>query len=280
MMQKYLFFYCGWLLGAIAVCGQTKITFHKADYTCILYLEEGKNALDIYLQERELIKNYPLEVTINDEAEEGQKIVDALKRENGILSVQEDAFKVYQAKAQMIERILWSIQRVYDWRFKKYTLYYLQSDIPNAFTFGGYIFITSALLDLIEDENQWAFVLAHEVGHNELKHINYNIKRRRGFGGLGELLLAAQQSFAPSFNQFQEWECDVFACDVLKALNYELSEAITFFQILEKNTSNSKSENSVLDKLLSSHPLHSERYECLKKHIEKNNLLNNQNKKG
>lgn len=52
-----------------------------------------------------------------------------------------------------------------------YTFTVLQADDPDAFALpGGFIFITSGMLRLMENEAQLAGVLAHEVGHVASRH--------------------------------------------------------------------------------------------------------------
>lgn len=47
----------------------------------------------------------------------------------------------------------------------------VEADVPNAFAAPyGFVFVTTALLDLIENEAELAFVLAHEIGHVEKRH--------------------------------------------------------------------------------------------------------------
>jgi predicted Zn-dependent protease len=55
----------------------------------------------------------------------------------------------------------------------------LDSDEVNAFAApGGYVFITRGALALMDDENQLAAVLAHEIGHINEKHIVHELKIR------------------------------------------------------------------------------------------------------
>lgn len=65
----------------------------------------------------------------------------------------------------------------------------LDSDEPNAFAApGGYVFITRGALALMDDENQLAAVLAHEIGHINEKHIVHELKIRGREDQKGALL--------------------------------------------------------------------------------------------
>lgn len=61
-----------------------------------------------------------------------------------------------------------------------YTFAVLHNENPNAFAGpGGYIFITTGALALMEDESELAGVLAHEVTHVSEKHLLKMFERRR-----------------------------------------------------------------------------------------------------
>ena len=52
-----------------------------------------------------------------------------------------------------------------------YQSFILDDAAPNAFAFpGGYIGVTTGLLDPVDSENELAFVLAHELGHFKHRH--------------------------------------------------------------------------------------------------------------
>ena len=266
-MIRYLFLMCVVFTQSWECIAQTQIYFHKPNYKCIINYEGGQDALDVYLTEKELIKSYPEKVSITEELETGVEIKRYLSDKNLVIKPNIQLWDVYKNKITLIQSIMKRFQTLNQWRIKKYELVFIDVDEANAFTSGGVIFITKGLMNLVESPSQWAFIIAHEMGHNELKHIHYLLKRQKGFGGLGSILLAAQQTFMPSFNQFEEWEADVFACDVLKFAKYNLNDAIEFFNLLNEKDNNHNEEDEFLRKILSSHPLHEERYECLKKHI-------------
>jgi len=63
--------------------------------------------------------------------------------------------------------------------------------VVNAFALGnGQIFVTRAILDVLENEAELAGVLGHEVGHVNKRHINKSIEERLGFTALAELAKA------------------------------------------------------------------------------------------
>lgn len=67
----------------------------------------------------------------------------------------------------------------------------IDSPVYNAFACpGGIIFVSSALVKLMDDEAELAGVLAHEVAHVSHKHALQSIKRARFFKGVGKISTA------------------------------------------------------------------------------------------
>jgi predicted Zn-dependent protease len=65
--------------------------------------------------------------------------------------------------------------------------------VVNAFALGnGNVYVTRGLLSILDDEAELAFILGHEVGHVEKRHIAYAIDEALGAG----LLLAIAQELA------------------------------------------------------------------------------------
>ena len=63
-------------------------------------------------------------------------------------------------------------------QFKFYTV---RAQQPNASAIpGGYVFVTTGLLELAESENEVAGVLAHEIAHVTLKHVADLMDRSKG----------------------------------------------------------------------------------------------------
>jgi predicted Zn-dependent protease len=70
----------------------------------------------------------------------------------------------------------------------------LDSPVQNAFAApGGVIFISRALVNLIENEAELAAVLAHEVGHVAAKHALSSIRRTQFLSGVGTITAATMK---------------------------------------------------------------------------------------
>ena len=82
----------------------------------------------------------------------------------------------------------------------------LDTDIINAFAApGGYIFITKGTLDHIHDESELAAIIAHEIGHVELRHYVKKVGLRSQKGnaeeGLGAILSGGDRAAMQAFNE-------------------------------------------------------------------------------
>jgi len=122
-----------------------------------------------------------------------------------------------------------------------YQAYLLDWDVPNAMALpGGVIFVTSGLLESLEDEAQLSAVLAHEVGHIELSHCLDAVKfelaaRKIGAAPLGELAdLAARLMVRHAFSKTQEHEADVYAWTWLVHSRYDPRGAGGAFAALDR----------------------------------------------
>jgi len=75
----------------------------------------------------------------------------------------------------------------------QHTFKVLKADkVVNAFALGnGNVYVTKGLLNLLDDEAELAFVLGHEVGHVEKRHIAHSIDEILG----AQLLLGIAEAF-------------------------------------------------------------------------------------
>lgn len=126
-----------------------------------------------------------------------------------------------------------------------YTFYVLDDPVPNAFShIGGYIYVHTGLLDLIENDEQLAFVIGHEIGHVERGHTAHGmtITTRAGelVGGSG---LAAQlteslagmvyRQIACGYQEDLELEADWWSQDCALRHGGDCRPAIRFFEIMD-----------------------------------------------
>ena len=97
---------------------------------------------------------------------------------------------------ERVNRIGEKIVQVCDRKEISYYFYVIEEDKKNAFSIpGGYVYIYKGLLDILNDE-ELAFVIAHEVAHIVSKHA---IKKLQASLGANLLIIA---SSATNDNQF------------------------------------------------------------------------------
>lgn len=105
-----------------------------------------------------------------------------------------------------------------------YHFRYLDDDDINAFSSpNGYIYVTRGLMEIIESDDELAFVIAHEMGHIELKHSVIRYKQAIAGAIIGVVLsgnadvgyLMAKLTLA-GFSRLQEKEADEVAASHLK----------------------------------------------------------------
>ncbi len=99
------------------------------------------------------------------------------------------------AKNPKLKKKIFNIGRklsaVCDRQAINYYFYVIDKEEKNAFSLpGGYVYIYNGLLELLENDDQIAFVLAHEIGHIAARH---SIKRLQASLGYNLLLLGSSQ---------------------------------------------------------------------------------------
>ena len=147
---------------------------------------------------------------------------------------------------------------------------------PNAAALpGGYVMVTTALLDEVESENELAFVLGHELGHfrnrDHLRRLGrgvvYGLALSVVFGSSGsspDLANLVGDLTSRSFDREQERDADRFGLELIHAEYGHVGSAWEFFQRL-------RGENPDLEEVvayLSTHPASAERIDELRQYAE------------
>lgn len=146
-----------------------------------------------------------------------------------------------------------------------------RSEIPNAFAIpGGQIYYLSQLLDATETGDEFAGVLAHEMGHVVHRHAMQNVVSAAGTGlvigfilgdmtglsvagGLGAMIIDSRNS------RESEREADAFAAEAAKRLGYAPTALADLLDRVAEDDS-----GAAVFALLSSHPLTVERRQNLR----------------
>lgn len=153
-----------------------------------------------------------------------------------------------------------------------YSIYLVEGDEINAFTFGGHIYITKAMYDKCKvNESLLYSIIGHEIGHSERGHIRKTIQEmmiaEKIFGEEnGTLAFQVMKLLTGSFNQKNELEADYYGTDLTYRLNFDVCAATAFW----KEMSEKENEYSRFEDFFRTHPFSALRYQCLKSHIQAN----------
>lgn len=155
----------------------------------------------------------------------------------------------------------------------KYYIYALDDTAINAFTFGGRIYVTQAMLNRTKDNEALLYaIIGHEIGHSEKGHIKKTIQEieiaNKIFGedGGGTFAFQIKKLLTGSFNQKNELEADYYGTDLTYSLNQDVCAAVVFWKDMAKN----ENAYNKLEDFFRSHPFSSLRAQCLQDHITEN----------
>lgn len=160
----------------------------------------------------------------------------------------------------------------------------LDSPVQNAFAVpGGVIFISRALVSILDNEAELAAVLAHEVGHVAAKHALKSTQRAQLFQGVGTITAASVRGgkgkqFASAIGDMQavlfdkgldknmEFEADLAAMEATYRTGYNPAAMISVLEKLQKLEASSKDKKG---SWFSTHPPLSERIARLRTELRK-----------
>ncbi|XOV92081.1 MAG: M48 family metallopeptidase [Bacteroidota bacterium] len=107
-----------------------------------------------------------------------------------------------------------------------YSLHVVKEEQVNAFaSLGGHIFIFSGMIEMAEEPEELAAVLAHEIGHVEKRHVVNKLVKEIGVTVLFSILSGgdpvlvsevARAAVSSAFDRSQESEADLFAMETLE----------------------------------------------------------------
>ena len=201
------------------------------------------------------------EVTVKDENSYGQKFNAVFKK---------DLVFVEDNNLQQLQNILKKLSPYIERKDIQYTISLVKNDSDvNAWTHaGGYIYVTTGLLKFVNSEDELAFCIAHEIGHNENAHCKASVQRIKTAENLGVssdlsgMASAVYSTIFAAFNQPQEMESDLAGVYLAYKAGYDPEKALEFFDKLSLNE-----KPNALEKMIRSHPFASERKTCLQNYL-------------
>jgi Peptidase family M48 len=133
----------------------------------------------------------------------------------------------------------------------KYTFTLLDDPTVNAFSHvGGYVYVHRGLLELLPDDTELQFVLAHEIGHVDLKHCDRGLNYTATLGKLthvmvGELAQMAYHLIAVGYQKDLEFDADEYAFRDLIQLGRTRDEALSCSRHMAKYAREKKIETAL-----------------------------------
>ena len=186
--------------------------------------------------------------TVNQDIEFGKALDDEIMAnpsEYPVLS--ESSYPLaYQHIRRIRDNILASGELKYASRFT-WEVKIINADILNAFAApGGYMYFYTGLINFLDDESQFAGVMAHEMAHADRRHATDNLTKQYGISILLEILLGnnpdtlssiaadwAAGLGALAFSRANEYEADEYAVKYLKKTDYSPCSLGDFFTKME-----------------------------------------------
>ncbi|XLS29594.1 M48 family metallopeptidase [Flavobacteriaceae bacterium M23B6Z8] len=155
-----------------------------------------------------------------------------------------------------------------------YKLNIIDSQEINAFaTMGGYIYLTTGLLDFVDSFDELAFIIGHEIAHEEKLHTQRKVVKMLVSSNLLSMIklddfkmiaLNINKTLSAPFDQIDEYEADKYGAELAMKAGYDASKFGDFFAKLARYEN-----KTLINKLKSTHPFAEDRKNCLEEHISK-----------
>lgn len=156
---------------------------------------------------------------------------------------------------------------------KSFKLTIIKSEEINAFVIiGGYLYLTTGLLDFIDSLDELAFIIGHEISHEYKLHTQRKITKlllsSSIFGiiktkDFQKIALVLSSSLSAPFDQIDEYEADKYGFLLAKKAGYDVKKFGDFFKKMEKYE-----KRNLISKITSTHPFAKHRKKCLNKYTE------------
>jgi predicted Zn-dependent protease len=130
--------------------------------------------------------------------------------------------------------------------------------------------VNTGILDFLDTEDEIAFVLAHEISHNEKKHcikrVQYAALASSVDPSFGEIVQMAYNMYSLPFSKYDEYEADENGVMLMQKAGYNKSGAIAFFEKLEElEKEYGMDQRDAVNDFISSHPTAKDRRERIRK---------------
>ena len=153
-----------------------------------------------------------------------------------------------------------------------YRLNILKTEDINAFaTLGGYLYITTGLINFVDSYDELAFIIGYEIAHEDKLHtqrkitkltLSTNLLNISRIDGFKEIAMNLNSKLSAPFDQIDEYEADKYGFEMAKKAGYDVTKFADFFKKLEKNE-----KQDILQKLTRTHPFSEHRKNCIEQKI-------------
>ena len=153
---------------------------------------------------------------------------------------------------------------------------------PNAFALpGNKIGIHTGMLTLVDNQDQLAAVIGHEIGHVLAKHSNERASQEMavnqgmamiqavaapqsalGQTAFGLLGVGAEYGILMPYSRVQESEADIIGVDLMAKAGFDPRQSVTLWQKMEQ-----ASQGQQPIEFMSTHPAHATRIQNLEQHM-------------
>lgn len=156
----------------------------------------------------------------------------------------------YPEAYEHIERILSTLLESNDLRYANrfpWEVKIINQDVLNAFAApGGYMYFYTGLIKFLDNEAQFAGVLAHEMAHADRRHSTQMLTKQYGFSVLAAIVLGNNPTMLESiiaelaqglgnlkYSRDNEYEADEYAVRYLYDTDYHPRAVANFFEKME-----------------------------------------------
>ncbi len=180
---------------------------------------------------------------------------------------------------RQLQQLVQELQDQQNIRLPRVQIHLIDSDMINAGMLpGGQMIVTTGLLDTAESENELAFVLAHELGHHQLRHPIRRLGRSLlWLLALSVLGIGQQTPTDPTatltladlqFSRIQEQDSDRLALATVAARYGHVDHALDFFQRLQEKNLDPIHQKLQLE-FLATHPFPKNRITGLRRYAKR-----------
>ena len=217
--------------------------------------------------------------SISDDVKLGAEVVAEMRKDQQNYPVYNNAEATAYVQA-IVDEIIQSPLVKYRDDFN-YKITIINTETINAFALpGGYIHVYKGLLKYMDNEASLAAVLAHEIGHAELRHATKRLTKAYGAQLLLGLLIGQNPSQLEEIaanlvtglgflynSREDEYESDEYSIKYLQSTRWYPGAGKYFFEKLKSETN-----NSAFEELFSTHPQDQKRIDEINRYITEANL--------